>query len=157
MGMLIGTSIEYFFLQPSLASSMLKKRANECKNINSVVKLCFDIFRRFPFSLERAPYPLNRAGWEICPAQLIEELTDFLWIIQKRQPKRILEIGTWKGGSLFAFTKTSSPNAVIIRRIFYLATSAGVILYGGCPSTNHSILINRRYFSSEKTHMLFPL
>jgi len=114
IGMLIGMPIEYFFLQPFLVSSIFKKRANECKNINDIVKLSYEMFRRFPFNAQRAPYPFNYAGWTTRPSQVKEELTNLLRIIQRRQPERILEIGTAAGGSFFAFTKSSNPNAVII-------------------------------------------
>ena len=53
-------------------------------------------------------FPLIRA------LQVREELVQFLSVVAKLKPRRILEIGTCRGGTLFAMCRVSSPDAVII-------------------------------------------
>lgn len=46
--------------------------------------------------------------------QVREELLALAEIIAARQPERALEIGTYRGGTLFLLTRLASPNATII-------------------------------------------
>jgi len=82
---------------------MLKKEANKRKSIDDYVELGFSIFRSFPLK-----------QLSIRPAQVKEEITNFLKILAMHKPKTILEIGTENGGTLFLFARVSRPDAVII-------------------------------------------
>jgi len=86
-----------------LASIKLNRNANKCKSVMDYVNLASDIFTTFPFK-----------PWSISPAQVKEEIAKLLEILTKHKLKSMLEIGTAKGGTLFLFTKFSSPDAVII-------------------------------------------
>jgi len=84
-------------------AAKLKWTANRCNNIKDYVNLVFHPSSAFPFS------------WtNISPIQVKEEITEFLKILARYKPKRILEIGTAGGGTLFLFVRISSPNALII-------------------------------------------
>lgn len=53
-------------------------------------------------------YPLIR------PLQVREEMTQFLRLVAELKPRRTLEIGTCRGGTLFPICRLSSPEASII-------------------------------------------
>jgi len=91
--------------QAEVAAVMLKKRANMCRNIDDLVELAFNMFVNFP---------LRYSGWNVRPGQVREEVTSLVRILAKRKPKAILEIGTYNGGTLFFFSRVSSPEALII-------------------------------------------
>jgi predicted O-methyltransferase YrrM len=94
-----------FFYQSIWATSVLNKKANKCKTLDDIVATSNKAFDNFPFRF---------FGWHIRTQQVPEEFIKLLGIIAKRQPKVILEIGTASGGTLFAFAKVASPNAIII-------------------------------------------
>jgi predicted O-methyltransferase YrrM len=48
------------------------------------------------------------------PVQVPEEFTSLLGDVRKLAPKRILEIGTCKGGSLYIWTRLAQPDATIV-------------------------------------------
>lgn len=50
----------------------------------------------------------------IRPLQLREEILSFLELLKNRKPVSVLEIGTFKGGSLFLFTRIASERGHII-------------------------------------------
>jgi predicted O-methyltransferase YrrM len=93
------------FFYAKLTAVILKKRANKCKDINDIVQLHFSIFCNFPF---------RHFGSTIQSAQVKEEIVGLLKILVKRRPKVILEIGTANGGTLFLFSRVSSPDGEII-------------------------------------------
>jgi predicted O-methyltransferase YrrM len=94
-----------FFYQSIWAASALNKKANKCKTLDDIVATSNKAFDNFPFRF---------FAWHIRALQVPEEFIKLLGIIAKRQPKVILEIGTSSGGTLFAFAKVASPNAIII-------------------------------------------
>jgi len=73
--------------------------ANRCNHIEDYVNLTFTTSNSFPC---------------IKPGQVKEEISDLLKILARRKPKSILEIGTAGGGTLFLFSRVSSPDAIII-------------------------------------------
>jgi predicted O-methyltransferase YrrM len=81
----------------------LKQKANKCNGIKDYVELAFDFLSPFTFK----PSYIN-------PSQVEEEITELLAILAKNRPKFVLEIGTAQGGTLFLFTRVSSPDATII-------------------------------------------
>ena len=50
----------------------------------------------------------------IGPWQIREEITALLKIIHELKPRRVLEIGTARGGTLFLFSHVAAPDAVLI-------------------------------------------
>jgi predicted O-methyltransferase YrrM len=50
----------------------------------------------------------------IGPAQVPSELRQFAKIISERRPKAVLEIGTFRGGTLMVLCKLSDPGATVI-------------------------------------------
>ncbi|MGQ9691608.1 MAG: class I SAM-dependent methyltransferase [Thermoproteota archaeon] len=53
-------------------------------------------------------------GIRIKPAQVKEEIYEFIGLLQKHRPKVTLEIGTANGGTLFLFSHIAPPNATLI-------------------------------------------
>ena len=54
------------------------------------------------------------SGFFIRSSQIKEEIATLLKIMEKRKPRRLLEIGTAGGGTLFLFAKIASDDATII-------------------------------------------
>ena len=48
------------------------------------------------------------------PVQVPEEITSLLEDVKKLNPKRVLEIGTCKGGTLYLWTRAAQPDATIV-------------------------------------------
>jgi len=57
---------------------------------------------------------LNYYGLSIAPMQIKSEIEKLMNIVESKRPKRVLEIGTYNGGTLFLFCKFSEPGALII-------------------------------------------
>lgn len=68
---------------------------------------------------------LDLSGWidfacnelvflEMSPIQVKGEISELLRILEKIKPNIIVEIGTWKGGSFFLFSRVASKNAMLI-------------------------------------------
>jgi len=92
-------------LRIGMAAIILKNRASRCKSMNEHVEVCFDTFASFPLTL---------VGWSLRPAQIKEELESLMEILEQKKPKKILEIGTGSGGTLYLFTRVADPNALLI-------------------------------------------
>lgn len=88
-----------------LASSILAKKARKCKTPKEYINLCSNIFCHIP---------LKYIGWPIAPIQNKSELQILLNILQKRNIRRMIEIGTAMGGTLFLFTRMIDSSARII-------------------------------------------
>lgn len=86
-----------------IASLLLRKQANQCRNIQSLVNLAFHTFQHFPFT-----------AWQLRPIQVQMEITQLLQLLALMSPRTILEIGTAQGGTLFLFTRVTNPDGVII-------------------------------------------
>jgi predicted O-methyltransferase YrrM len=50
----------------------------------------------------------------ISPSQLRGEMVAFMSHVQREQPRRVLEIGTYKGGTLYLLAWASAPNARLL-------------------------------------------
>ncbi|MEM2901131.1 MAG: class I SAM-dependent methyltransferase [Candidatus Bathyarchaeia archaeon] len=59
-------------------------------------------------------FNFNALGIRIKPIQIPYEIKGLLEIIKKLNPKNVLEIGTASGGTLFLFSRASSPDATIV-------------------------------------------
>lgn len=68
-----------------------------------------------PNSLEELiHFSFNGVAGLIRPMQIQEEILELLKILEKNNPKIILEIGTANGGTLFLFSRIASDDATII-------------------------------------------
>ena len=81
------------------------------------------VVRRFLRSAERVEtvndavgfaYSYADLGVTITPLQIRSEIQRLVEIVEALNPEGIVEIGTAKGGTLFMFTRVSSPSACII-------------------------------------------
>ncbi|MCH6575539.1 MAG: class I SAM-dependent methyltransferase [Bacteroidetes bacterium] len=79
--------------------SELKTKSSKCQTLEELVSLTFD----FKFDY-----------FNIKPLQNKDELITLLKILSQKKPKKILEIGTAGGGTLFLLSKIASENATII-------------------------------------------
>lgn len=59
-------------------------------------------------------FAFQAAGKIICPYQVESELKKLAAIISQNKPKTILEVGTFRGGTLFVFCSLAAENARII-------------------------------------------
>ena len=82
-----------------IAGLRLAYISSKAKSVNDVVKIAFT----FKF--------LNI---DIKPAQIECELKNFLEIISDRKPRIIMEIGTARGGTLYAITRCAPSKSIII-------------------------------------------
>lgn len=53
-------------------------------------------------------------GVSIAPQQIPTEITSLIRIVEKQRPKRIIEIGTANGGTLYLFCKVAHPDAMVV-------------------------------------------
>jgi len=97
--------LQLYNFRIKLANSILTKKTGKCKTTKEYINLCSNIFRHIP---------LKYVGWPISPLQIEGELQILLNILQKRNIRRMLEIGTASGGTLFLFAKILSPDSTII-------------------------------------------
>ena len=88
-----------------LASGMLNKKAEKCKDKDDYIALSNQVFQRFPY---------RYIGWPIKPAQVYEEIETLLTKVSDINVNTMLEIGTFNGGTLFLFSKMANSNAKII-------------------------------------------
>lgn len=59
-------------------------------------------------------YSFHCLGLSITPIQERTEVTTLLQVLESMHPSRVLEIGTWNGGTLFLFSRVSTPTASIV-------------------------------------------
>ena len=93
-----------YVLRPWLAGQILKMKSSG-DHPQEWVKMVFDVFQN-GFS--------SHLRWSIRPSQVPEEITSLVDIVKILAPSIVLEIGTASGGTLFLWTKTASPDAMII-------------------------------------------
>jgi predicted O-methyltransferase YrrM len=89
-----------------LAANSLKNLSDVCgKDIEKLVNLVFSFEYKQKF----------RKSWvvNIKPSQVKSEITELLRIVQELSPKRIVEIGSSRGGSLFFFAHFTNPERII--------------------------------------------
>jgi predicted O-methyltransferase YrrM len=97
--------LDLYNFRVKLASSILAKKTRKCKTPTEYINLCSNIFCHIP---------LKYIGWPIAPLQIESELQILLNILQKRNIRRMLEIGTAYGGTLFLFARVLNPDSTII-------------------------------------------
>jgi predicted O-methyltransferase YrrM len=59
-------------------------------------------------------FAFNAGDGFLRPMQNTHEITELLRMVQTRKPKRVLEIGTAKGGTLFLLTRAAADDALIV-------------------------------------------
>jgi predicted O-methyltransferase YrrM len=82
-----------------LAAHRLRRAADRAGGAEEILDLAFG-FEEF--------------GIGICPGQVRSELRELLDVLEREPPRRMLEIGTANGGSLFTFARTCAPDARVI-------------------------------------------
>jgi cephalosporin hydroxylase len=73
--------------------------------------------RRAPDQLDAAleyVFKAKPGGIVIDPIQVRSELRDFLLLVQRLEPRALVEIGTARGGTLFLFTRVAAPDAMLV-------------------------------------------
>ena len=59
-------------------------------------------------------YAASGCGGLFAPFQLRSELVPFLELLRRHPPRRILEIGTANGGTLFSLARVAAPDALVV-------------------------------------------
>jgi predicted O-methyltransferase YrrM len=62
----------------------------------------------------RPRHPLTRRGREFAALQKPKELSELLWLVEEHAPRRLLEIGTCAGGTLYCLCRLAQPDATIV-------------------------------------------
>jgi predicted O-methyltransferase YrrM len=62
----------------------------------------------------RRRHPLTRRGREFGALQKPKELSELLWLVEEHAPKRLVEIGTCAGGTLYCLCRLAQPDATIV-------------------------------------------
>jgi len=81
--------------QRSFMGILFQKKVNRCGSLQDCVRLAYGTFN-------------------VKPQQVREEITELLGMLAADKPKRILEIGTSGGGTLFLLSRVASSDASII-------------------------------------------
>ncbi|MEM3525954.1 MAG: class I SAM-dependent methyltransferase [Candidatus Jordarchaeaceae archaeon] len=93
----------------------------------------------------------------ITPSQVREEILELLKIVEEIKPKRVLEIGTANGGTLFLFSQVAAPYAMIISVDLPGGRFGGgypeyrIPLYKGFAKKNQKIYLIRSDSHEEET------
>jgi predicted O-methyltransferase YrrM len=61
-----------------------------------------------------AVYAAGDEPLELGPFQVRSEITAFVSLVSEEQPRRVLEIGTWRGGTLYLLAWASGPGARLL-------------------------------------------
>jgi predicted O-methyltransferase YrrM len=88
-----------------LASAILHAKAKKCKEPIDFVHLANAIFCKAP---------LKYVGWCIGPNQVPQEIKQLLTLVHRLDVHRMLEIGTYNGGTLFLFSRMVNRDAKIL-------------------------------------------
>jgi predicted O-methyltransferase YrrM len=62
----------------------------------------------------RKKHPLTQRGREFAALQKPEELSELLWLVEEHAPKRLVEIGTYAGGTLYCLCQIAQPDGTIV-------------------------------------------
>lgn len=81
------------------ATASLQRAARGCRSIEEWVDL---VSRR------------SRWRFHIAPLQVDEEIVELLELLRRDPPRRVLEIGTASGGTLFLLTRVAQRNAILV-------------------------------------------
>lgn len=82
-----------------VAMRRLRNLATDAESIEGAVKVAFE------FSV---------LGMSVAPFQVEQEILELLRSVRDIKPKTVVEIGTWKGGTLFLFTRVACPDAALL-------------------------------------------
>jgi len=93
-------------------------------------------------------YAFQSLGVSITPLQDRAEITSLLQTLEELQPLRILELGTWSGGTLFLFSRISRPDAAIV------SVDLPAHNFGGGYSAWRSILFHSFASSNQTLHLI---
>ncbi len=89
-----------------VASRKLKHLAADCrKDVTKLVTLAYDF--------EYKPRVRKSLIVTIKPLQIKTEIAELCRIVQKLEPKKIVEIGTASGGTLFLFANITNPEKIV--------------------------------------------
>ena len=102
-----------FILTKYMISDLRRKRMM-CLSVNDVVKFAFLYRNILSRTFELIPWKPEYAPFTILPAQVPSEIIALLKMLKELKPRRILEIGTERGGTLMLFTEVASPSAILI-------------------------------------------
>ncbi len=81
---------------------IIRSFESKAENINGVIQ-------SVDFSLS-----FNYLGISVNPVQQRQEITELLELLERHEVKRLLEIGTDRGGTLFLFSRVASEDAKIV-------------------------------------------
>jgi predicted O-methyltransferase YrrM len=113
-----------------------------------------DVRARAPRSLEASlDYAFSGApaSFGIAPLQVRSELRDFLLLVRGLEPRRIVEIGTARGGTLFLLTRVAAPDAVLVS----IDLSSGEDLrFGGADVRRRRPLFEAFALDQQRVHFL---
>lgn len=71
--------------------------------------------RRAPAAVaDEIAFAMEAFGGALRPIQNRDELAELLQLLHRRRPKRLLEIGTAKGGTLYLLCRVAAPDATVI-------------------------------------------
>lgn len=90
----------------------------------------------------------NMMGGMIRSLQIRPEIVQFLTVIRALNPKVIIEIGTYNGGTLFLFSQTVSRNALII------SIDYPDVRFGGGHGSWRNILYKNFAVGYQKIHII---
>lgn len=96
-----------------LLAAYVARRISDALFIHGAVRA----FRTSPRDVEEAldlAYNFRFGELTIAPAQVRSEFRALLEMLERTPPRTVLEIGTARGGTLFLFTRVSSPEAILI-------------------------------------------
>jgi len=100
-----------FAFAARLAGMRLRRLAEGASSSRDVVDLAFGFRFRDPI----ASFILGRDVYiDIRPAQVYEEILRLAEIVAELKPRRVLEIGTARGGTLFIWCRLASDDATVI-------------------------------------------
>lgn len=97
--------LNLYKVRARLASAIIHSKAKKCKEPIDYIKLSNEIFQTAP---------LKYIGWPIKSGQIQFEIETLLKIVKKIKVDRMLEIGSFNGGTLFLFSKMVNSDAQII-------------------------------------------
>ena len=106
--------------------------------------------RELDAALEYA-YLASPASIKFAPIQVRSELREFLTLVQKLRPQRVVEIGTGRGGTLFLLTRVAAPEAVLVSSDL---SSADDLRFGGGDVRRRRPLFEAFALDAQRVHFL---
>ena len=115
----------------------------------------------------RLAFSFRFFGVSICPQQIECEMVRLGEFVSKRKPKCVVEIGTAEGGTLFSFSKVSTPDAILlsidlrdlrVRRLLYESFGSDgqqIRLIRGDSQANATLGEVKRLLNGRRIDFLF--